>query len=88
MFNIGIVDLVKRTKAVSVAEYDYEWVDFEFPNDEIGIVIDLEEPIEQSKSLGIEEIVCFVRVMWQNSEFGTAWHLSDELILLKKANNT
>ena len=49
MFNIGIGDLVKRTKVLSVAEYDYEWVDFEFPNDEIGIVIDLEEPIEQSR---------------------------------------
>ena len=80
MLKIG--DLVKRTKVLSVEENDYRWIEYEFPTEDMGIVIDIESPIVESQALGLEPM-SFIKVLWQNIDLGSCWHLIDELILIK-----
>jgi len=83
MFKVG--DLVRRIKILSVTKVDHEWVNVN-PNDEYGIVVDIEEPIHQSKLLDINYPEVFVKVYWQKNDNGALWHWGDEILIVKKAN--
>ena len=85
MFKLG--DLVKRVKVLSVDNYDYEWIGCEFPSEEYGVIVDIEEPIVESKSLNIEHPEVFIKVLWQRTDFGASWHWGDEVSLVKRANS-
>ena len=83
MFNVG--DLVRRIKVLSITGIDSEWVDYEDPSD-YGIVIDIEEPINESKLLDLTYPEVFVKVFWQKNDIGAIWHWGDEIIVIKKVD--
>jgi hypothetical protein len=84
MFQLG--DLVRRIKILSVTDIDYEWIEYENPNDEFGIVVDIEEPIHQTKLLNLNYPEVFVKVYWQGNDSGALWHWGDEITIVKRAN--
>jgi hypothetical protein len=83
MFKVG--DLVRRAKVLSIVGEDSEWIEYDNPNGEYGVIIDLEEPINESKLLDLTYPEVFVKVFWQNHERGAIWHWGDEIIIVKKA---
>lgn len=85
MFKLG--DLVKRVKVLSVDNYGYEWVDYKFPNEVYGVIVDIEDPVIESKNLNIDYPEVFVKVLWQSTDYGASWHWGDEVSLVKRANN-
>tara|TARA_R100000008_G_scaffold82383_1_gene66621 strand:+ start:1172 stop:1432 length:261 start_codon:yes stop_codon:yes gene_type:complete len=86
MFVLG--DLVKRVKVLSVENHDYEWIECEFPTEEYGVIIDIEEATLEAERLNIDYPEVFIKVLWQNKEFGASWHWGDEVIVIKRAINT
>jgi hypothetical protein len=83
MFKVG--DLVRRIKVLSVTDIDSEWVAYDDPTD-YGVVIDIEEPIHESKLLNLIYPEMFIKVYWQKNEYGAIWHWGDELSLIQKTN--
>ena len=84
MFKVG--DLVRRIKVLSVTDTDSEWVEHDNPNGDYGVVIDIEEPVRESKLLDLAYPEVFVKVFWQKNEYGAIWHWGDEISLIKKIN--
>ena len=83
MFKVG--DLVRRIKVLSVTDIASEWADSNDPNG-YGVVIDIEEPINESKLLDLTYPEIFVKVLWQKNEYGALWHWGDEISLIRKLN--
>jgi len=81
MFKVG--DLVKRIKVLHVNAADYDWIPYTGEVEEYGIVIDVEEPIKSQKSYRIEYPEVFIKVLWQNVDYGPTWHWGDELAVVK-----
>ena len=86
MFKVG--DLVRRIKVLSVTGIDSEWVEYDNPNGDYGIIIDIEEPINESKLLDLTYPEVFVKVFWQKNDIGAIWHWGDEIIVVKKADKS
>ena len=84
MFKIG--DLVRRIKVLSVIGIDSEWIEYDNPNGDYGVIIDIEQPINESKLLDLAYPEVFVKVFWQKNDFGAIWHRGDEIIVVKKTN--
>ena len=84
MFKIG--DLVRRIKVLSVIGIDSEWVEYDNPAIDYGVIIDIEEPVNESKLLNLTYPEVFIKVFWQKNNFGAIWHWGDEIIVVKKAD--
>jgi hypothetical protein len=81
MFKVG--NLVKRIKVLYVSVSDYDWVPYTGEAEEYGIVVDVEEPIKPYQTYRIEYPEVFVKVLWQNADYGPTWHWGDELAVVK-----
>ena len=86
MFKVG--DLVRRIKVLSVTGIDSEWVEYDNPNGDYGVIIDIEQPINESRLLGLTYPEVFVKVFWQKNDIGAIWHWGDEIIVVKKADKS
>ena len=84
MFKVG--DLVRRIKVLSVTGIDSEWVEYDNPNGDYGVIIDIEQPINESRLLDLTYPEVFVKVFWQKNDIGAIWHWGDEIIVIKKAD--
>lgn len=84
MFKVG--DLVRRIKVLSVIGIDSEWVEYDNPAIDYGVIIDIEEPVNESKLLNLTYPEVFIKVFWQKNNFGAIWHWGDEIIVVKKAD--
>ena len=84
MFKVG--DLVRRIKVLSVIGIDSEWVEYDNPAIDYGVIIDIEEPVNESKLLNLAYPEVFIKVFWQKNDFGAIWHWGDEIIVVKKAD--
>jgi hypothetical protein len=84
MFKVG--DLVRRIKVLSVIGIDSEWVEYDNPAIDYGVIIDIEEPVNESKLLSLTYPEVFIKVFWQKNNFGAIWHWGDEIIVVKKAD--
>ena len=58
MFKVG--DLVRRIKVLSVTGIDSEWIEYDNPNGDYGVIIDIEQPINESKLLDLTYPEVFV----------------------------
>ena len=82
---IEVGDLVKRVASFSPVGDEYGWEMYDFPIG-IGIVIAIESPLYE----GLEDESAadggsFIKVIWQNGQYGGAvWHWSEELSIVTK----
>ena len=87
---IEVGDLVKRVAVLSVINNEFGWVlTDEFPDD-VGIVLDVEMPLYKYSD-GEEEYImdagCFVKVLWQKTNYGgPVWHWSEEISVINEIN--
>jgi len=86
MFNVG--DLVKRIKVLFVSDADYDWIPYSGDVEEYGIVVDIEMPMRDKVLYRSEYPEVFVKVLWQNTNYGAMWHWGDELLVINKGKNT
>ena len=84
MFKVG--DLVRRIKVLSATGIDSERIEYDNPNGDYGVIIDLEQPIHESKLLDLTYPEVFIKVFWQKNNIGAIWHWGDEIIVVKKAD--
>ena len=84
MFKVG--DLVRRIKVLSVIGIDSEWVEYDNPTGDYGVIIDIEEPVSESRLLSLTYPEVFIKVFWQKNNIGAIWHWGDEIIVVKKAD--
>ena len=82
MFKVG--DLVKRVKELKITNDDYDFVPCGDDNSDYGIVIDTEEPIKERVLYRIEAPEVFVKVLWQNVNYGPTWHWGDEIVVVER----
>ena len=68
MFKVG--DLVRRIKVLSVIGIDSEWVEYDNPAIDYGVIIDIEEPVNESKLLSLTYPEVFIKVFWQKNDLG------------------
>ena len=80
MFKTG--DLVRRVKVLSVTESYYNWMPYDAPVNEYGVVVDIEKPIDDYGVSDEDEI--FVKILWQDPVVGATWHWGDEISLVKR----
>ena len=82
---IEVGDLVKRVASFSPVGEDFGWQMYDFPIG-IGIVIAIELPLyEGLENENADEGGCFIKVIWQNGQYGGAvWHWSEELSIITK----
>ena len=84
---IEVGDLVKRVASFSPEGDDFGWQMYDFPIG-IGVVIAVESPLykglEEEKA---EDGGSFIKVIWQNGQYGgPVWHWSEELSIVNKIN--
>ena len=87
---IVVGDLVKRVAVLSVMDGEFGWtLTDEFPDD-VGIVIDIEEPMYKPKEDRVGDILdtgCFIKVLWQKTNYGgPVWHWSEEISVINEIN--
>jgi hypothetical protein len=87
---IVVGDLVKRVAVLSVIDNEFGWVlTDEFPDD-VGIVLSVEMPLYKYSDGEEEDILnaeCFVKVLWQKTNYGgPVWHWSEEISVINEIN--
>jgi hypothetical protein len=82
MFNIG--DLVRRVKILSVTDIDYEWISYEGADKAYGIILDIERAVYETKVINLKYPEIFVKVLWQQNDYGAIWHWGEEISLIKR----
>ena len=86
MFNVG--DLVKRIRTLNFGSdpSSYLIIDHTISED-VGIVLEVEEPKIDVEIYNLKYPECFVKVLWQTTNqpsLNPAWHWGEELELYKK----
>jgi hypothetical protein len=88
---VKVGDLVKRIAVLSFMNGEFGWVlTDEFPDD-VGIVIDVEEPMYGPSTDSVGDILdtgCFIKVLWQKTAYGgPVWHRSEEILVINEINS-
>lgn len=67
-----------------IDDAEYDWIPYDGESGEYGIIVDVEYPERRDTPYKSEYPEVFVKVLWQNTDYGAVWHWGDELLIINK----